>query len=208
MDLPSDDELVVEEFDATTYFDNIYEHEPTKVNDKVMIPHEAEALLGQDALKSMEKETGAKIIISGRSDSADDPLQAYVSATNAESVKKAVAKINEIIHQEQKEVAGSHTVVVDMVRKPLNKRSMVQFSFLVQLPLRTRCRGPWLPTAGAAKHPWSTKTRPTEVTCPCGAEMCYLCKQPDTQKLIMRYKMLENSENEMIDQLKEENMIV
>ena len=63
---------------------------------------------------AMEKETGAKIIIRGKGSvkegkvgrkdgqplpGEDEPLHAYVTAMDAESVKKAVAKINEVIQQ-------------------------------------------------------------------------------------------------------------
>ena len=62
----------------------------------------------------MEKETGAKIIIRGKGSvkegkvgrkdgqplpGEDEPLHAYVTATNVEAVKKAVIKINEVIKQ-------------------------------------------------------------------------------------------------------------
>lgn len=62
----------------------------------------------------MEKETGAKIIIRGKGSvkegkvgrkdgqplpGEDEPLHAYVTATNPEAVKKAVTKIKEIIKQ-------------------------------------------------------------------------------------------------------------
>ncbi len=62
----------------------------------------------------MERETGAKIIIRGKGSvkegkvgrkdghplpGEDEPLHAYVTATNPESVQKAVAKIKEVIKQ-------------------------------------------------------------------------------------------------------------
>lgn len=62
----------------------------------------------------MEKETGAKIIIRGKGSvkegkvgrkdgqplpGEDEPLHAYITATNADAVKKAVEKIKEVIRQ-------------------------------------------------------------------------------------------------------------
>ena len=62
----------------------------------------------------MEKDTGAKIIIRGKGSvkegkvgrkdgqplpGEDEPLHAYVTALDPESVKKAVARINEVIQQ-------------------------------------------------------------------------------------------------------------
>merc|ERR1712226_867519 len=94
-----------------------------RVNDKVMIPQEEHPeinfvglLIGPrgNTLKSMEKETGAKIIIRGKGSvkegkvgrkdgqplpGEDEPLHAYVTATNVEAVRKAVIKINEVIKQ-------------------------------------------------------------------------------------------------------------
>ena len=63
---------------------------------------------------AMEKDTGAKIIIRGKGSvkegkvgrkdgqplpGEDEPLHAYVTALDPESVKKAVARINEVIQQ-------------------------------------------------------------------------------------------------------------
>uniref|UniRef100_T1JNQ7 Branchpoint-bridging protein n=1 Tax=Strigamia maritima TaxID=126957 RepID=T1JNQ7_STRMM len=94
-----------------------------RVSDKVMIPQEEHPdinfvglLIGPrgNTLKAMEKETGAKIIIRGKGSvkegkvgrkdgqplpGEDEPLHAYVTANNPESVKKAVEKIKEIIRQ-------------------------------------------------------------------------------------------------------------
>merc|ERR1719232_2378321 len=94
-----------------------------KVNDKVMIPQEEHPeinfvglLIGPrgNTLKSMESETGAKIIIRGKGSvkegkvgrkdgqplpGEDEPLHAYVTSTNPESVKKAVEKIKHIIKE-------------------------------------------------------------------------------------------------------------
>ncbi|KAF2904795.1 hypothetical protein ILUMI_01360 [Ignelater luminosus] len=94
-----------------------------RVSDKVMIPQEEHPeinfvglLIGPrgNTLKTMEKETGAKIIIRGKGSvkegkvgrkdgqplpGEDEPLHAYITATNPENVKKAVEKIKEVIRQ-------------------------------------------------------------------------------------------------------------
>jgi len=92
-----------------------------RVSDKVMIPQEEHPdinfvglLIGPrgNTLKTLEKETGAKIIIRGKGSvkegkigrkdgqplpGEDEPLHAYVTANNPENVKKAVEKIWEVI---------------------------------------------------------------------------------------------------------------
>ncbi|XP_049784088.1 splicing factor 1-like [Schistocerca cancellata] len=94
-----------------------------RVSDKVMIPQDDHPdinfvglLIGPrgNTLKSMERDTGAKIIIRGKGSvkegkvgrkdgqplpGEDEPLHAYVTANNPEAVKKAVDKIKEIIRQ-------------------------------------------------------------------------------------------------------------
>ena len=94
-----------------------------KVSDKVMIPQDNHPdinfvglLIGPrgNTLKNMEKETGAKIIIRGKGSvkegkvgrkdgqplpGEDEPLHAYVTATDPEAVKRAVNKIKEVIQQ-------------------------------------------------------------------------------------------------------------
>merc|ERR1719195_1195042 len=103
-----------------------------KVNDKVMIPQEEHPeinfvglLIGPrgNTLKSMESETGGKIIIRGKGSvkegkvgrkdgqplpGEDEPLHAYVTATDPECVKKAVNKIKEIIQQGVEVPEGSN----------------------------------------------------------------------------------------------------
>merc|ERR1719266_2711602 len=103
-----------------------------KVNDKVMIPQEEHPeinfvglLIGPrgNTLKSMESETGAKIIIRGKGSvkegkvgrkdgqplpGEDEPLHAYVTSTDPECVKKAVNKIKEIIQQGVEVPEGSN----------------------------------------------------------------------------------------------------
>ena len=100
-----------------------YKPPQIKVNDKVMIPQDEHPeinfvglLIGPrgNTLKSMEKDTGAKIIIRGKGSvkegkvgrkdgqplpGEDEPLHAYVTATSVECVRKAVIKINEVIKQ-------------------------------------------------------------------------------------------------------------
>ena len=100
-----------------------YKPPQIKVNDKVMIPQDEHPeinfvglLIGPrgNTLKSMEKDTGAKIIIRGKGSvkegkvgrkdgqplpGEDEPLHAYVTATNVEAVRKAVIRINEVIKQ-------------------------------------------------------------------------------------------------------------
>ncbi|XP_070493436.1 splicing factor 1-like [Chironomus tepperi] len=95
----------------------------TRVSDKVLIPQEeypdinfVGLLIGPrgNTLKAMEKETGAKIIIRGKGSvkegkvgrkdgqplpGEDEPLHAFITANNLESVKKAVDKIKEVIKQ-------------------------------------------------------------------------------------------------------------
>lgn len=94
-----------------------------RVSDKVLIPQEEHPdinfvglLIGPrgNTLKAMEKETGAKIIIRGKGSvkegkvgrkdgqplpGEDEPLHAFITAANADCVKKAVEKINEVIKQ-------------------------------------------------------------------------------------------------------------
>lgn len=109
-----------------------YKAPQIKVSDKVMIPQEAHPdinfvglLIGPrgNTLKNMEKETGAKIIIRGKGSvkegkvgrkdgqplpGEDEPLHAYVTATDPESVKKAVNKIKEVIQQGVEVPEGSN----------------------------------------------------------------------------------------------------
>ncbi|KAJ1521981.1 hypothetical protein ONE63_002306 [Megalurothrips usitatus] len=100
-----------------------YKPPVVRVSDKVMIPQDEHPdinfvglLIGPrgNTLKSMERETGAKIIIRGKGSvkegkvgrkdgqplpGEDEPLHAYVTASQPESVKKAVDRIKEIIRQ-------------------------------------------------------------------------------------------------------------
>ncbi|CRK88516.1 CLUMA_CG002213, isoform B [Clunio marinus] len=94
-----------------------------RVSDKVLIPQEEHPdinfvglLIGPrgNTLKAMEKDTGAKIIIRGKGSvkegkvgrkdgqplpGEDEPLHAFITASNPEAVKKAVDKIKEVIKQ-------------------------------------------------------------------------------------------------------------
>ncbi|XP_067945526.1 splicing factor 1-like isoform X2 [Watersipora subatra] len=94
-----------------------------RVNDKVMIPQDDHPdinfvglLIGPrgNTLKTLEKETGAKIIIRGKGSvkegkigrkdgqplpGEDEPLHAYITANDPANVKIAVARIHEIIKE-------------------------------------------------------------------------------------------------------------
>merc|ERR1719251_363479 len=109
-----------------------YKAPQVKVSDKVMIPQDNHPdinfvglLIGPrgNTLKNMEKDTGAKIIIRGKGSvkegkvgrkdgqplpGEDEPLHAYVTATDPECVKKAVNKIKEIIQQGVEVPEGSN----------------------------------------------------------------------------------------------------
>ncbi|CAG0892654.1 unnamed protein product [Cyprideis torosa] len=95
-----------------------YKPPQVKVHDKVWIPQDNHPevnfiglLIGPrgNTLKSMEKETGAKIIIRGKGSvregkvgsaplpGQDEPLHAYVTAPTKENVAKAVDKIKQVI---------------------------------------------------------------------------------------------------------------
>lgn len=100
-----------------------YKPPQQKISEKVLIPQEeypdinfVGLLIGPrgNTLKSMEKETGAKIIIRGKGSvkegkigrkdgqpmpGEDEPLHAFITATTNEAVAKAVNKIKEIIRQ-------------------------------------------------------------------------------------------------------------
>jgi len=109
-----------------------YKAPQIKVSDKVMIPQDNHPdinfvglLIGPrgNTLKNMEKDTGAKIIIRGKGSvkegkvgrkdgqplpGEDEPLHAYVTATDPEAVKRAVNKIKEIIQQGVEVPEGSN----------------------------------------------------------------------------------------------------
>ncbi|EDS26537.1 zinc finger protein [Culex quinquefasciatus] len=94
-----------------------------RVSDKVLIPQEEHPdinfvglLIGPrgNTLKAMEKDTGAKIIIRGKGSvkegkvgrkdgqplpGEDEPLHAFITASNPEAVKKAVERIKDVIRQ-------------------------------------------------------------------------------------------------------------
>uniref|UniRef100_A0A0B7A886 Branchpoint-bridging protein n=1 Tax=Arion vulgaris TaxID=1028688 RepID=A0A0B7A886_9EUPU len=117
--------LIQEAIKLNTDFKPPSDYKPPiiRVNDKVMIPQEEHPdinfvglLIGPrgNTLKTLEKDTGAKIIIRGKGSvkdgkigrkdgqplpGEDEPLHAYVTANNPENVKKAVEKIKEIIKQ-------------------------------------------------------------------------------------------------------------
>ncbi|XP_013793046.1 splicing factor 1-like, partial [Limulus polyphemus] len=110
--------LIQEMFSINTDYKPPADYKPpvVRVSEKVMIPQDEHPdinfvglLIGPrgNTLKSMEKETGAKIIIRGKGSvkegkvgrkdgqplpGEDEPLHAFVTANNPESVKKAVDK--------------------------------------------------------------------------------------------------------------------
>ncbi|XP_037071312.1 splicing factor 1-like [Pollicipes pollicipes] len=100
-----------------------YKPPTTRVTDKIVIPQEEHPeinfiglLIGPrgNTLKSLEKESGAKIVIRGKGSvkegkvgrrdglpmpGEDEPLHAIISSINPECVKRAVDRIKEIIRQ-------------------------------------------------------------------------------------------------------------
>lgn len=103
-----------------------------KVSDKVMIPQDQHPdinfmglIIGPrgNTLKSLEKETGAKIIIRGKGSvkegkvaqnngqplpGANEPLHAYLTSTDPECVKKAVNRVKQIIQEGIERPEGSN----------------------------------------------------------------------------------------------------
>lgn len=112
-----------------------------RVNDKVMIPQEEHPdinfvglLIGPrgNTLKTLEKETGAKIIIRGKGSvkdgkigrkdgqplpGEDEPLHAYVTANNPENVRKAVEKIKAIIKESVEVPEGQNDLRKQQLRE-------------------------------------------------------------------------------------------
>ncbi|KAH3863263.1 splicing factor 1-like [Dreissena polymorpha] len=112
-----------------------------RVNDKVMIPQEEHPdinfvglLIGPrgNTLKTLEKETGAKIIIRGKGSvkdgkigrkdgqplpGEDEPLHAYVTANNPENVCKAVEKIKSIIKESVEVPEGQNDLRKQQLRE-------------------------------------------------------------------------------------------
>ena len=89
-----------------------------------------------NTLKNMEKDTGAKIIIRGKGSvkegkvgrkdgqplpGEDEPLHAYVTATDPEAVKRAVNKIKEIIQQGVEVPEGSNELRNRVATKNLQR---------------------------------------------------------------------------------------
>ncbi|ESP03761.1 hypothetical protein LOTGIDRAFT_211871 [Lottia gigantea] len=117
--------LVTEALELNAEYKPPMDYKPliVRVNDKVMIPQDDHPdinfvglLIGPrgNTLKTLEKDTGAKIIIRGKGSvkegkigrkdgqplpGEDEPLHAYVTGNNPECVKKAVEKIKTIIAQ-------------------------------------------------------------------------------------------------------------
>jgi len=145
-----------------------------KVNDKVMIPQEEHPeinfvglLIGPrgNTLKSMESETGAKIIIRGKGSvkegkvgrkdgqplpGEDEPLHAYVTATNPEAVKKAVEKIKQIIREAVDVPEGQN----DLRRHQLRELALLNGTL-------REGDGPRCTNCGAADHKaWQCEDKP------------------------------------------------
>ncbi|WAQ96888.1 SF01-like protein [Mya arenaria] len=118
-----------------------YKPPVVRVNDKVMIPQEEHPdinfvglLIGPrgNTLKTLEKETGAKIIIRGKGSvkdgkigrkdgqplpGEDEPLHAYVTANNPENVLKAVEKIKSIIKESVEVPEGQNDLRKQQLRE-------------------------------------------------------------------------------------------
>ncbi|XP_022176282.1 splicing factor 1 [Myzus persicae] len=145
-----------------------------RVSDKVMIPQDEHPdinfvglLIGPrgNTLKSMEKETGAKIIIRGKGSvkegkvarkdgqplpGEDEPLHAYVTGNNPEYVQKAVNKIKEIIKQGVEVPEGQN----DLRRMQLRELALLNGT------LREN-DGPRCSNCGAADHKsWMCQDKP------------------------------------------------
>merc|ERR1719245_1021865 len=151
-----------------------YKPPQIKVNDKVMIPQDEHPeinfvglLIGPrgNTLKSMEKETGAKIIIRGKGSvkegkvgrkdgqplpGEDEPLHAYVTATDPEAVKRAVNKIKEIIQQGVEVPEGQN----DLRRNQLRELALLNGTL-------REGDGPRCSNCGAADHKaWQCEDKP------------------------------------------------
>ncbi|CAG0901674.1 unnamed protein product [Darwinula stevensoni] len=149
-----------------------------KVFDKVMIPQDEHPeinfvglLIGPrgNTLKSMEKETGAKIIIRGKGSvkegkvgrkdgqplpGEDEPLHAYITAHNHESVKKAVDKIKEVISQGIEVPEGQN----DLRRMQLRELALLNGTL-------RELDGPRCSNCGAATHKsWQCPDKPNVTT--------------------------------------------
>lgn len=148
-----------------------YKPPMTRVSDKVMIPQEEHPeinfvglLIGPrgNTLKSMEKDTGAKIIIRGKGSvkegkvgkplpGEDEPLHAYVTANSMEAIKKAVDRIKKII-KEAVEVPEDQN---DLRKMQLRELAMLNGTF------REGEFGPRCSNCGATTHKaWQCPDKP------------------------------------------------
>jgi len=148
-----------------------YKPPMTRVSDKVMIPQEEHPeinfvglLIGPrgNTLKSMEKDTGAKIIIRGKGSvkegkvgkplpGEDEPLHAYVTANSMEAIKKAVERIRKII-KEAVEVPEDQN---DLRKMQLRELAMLNGTF------REGEFGPRCSNCGATTHKaWQCPDKP------------------------------------------------
>ncbi|CAF0873078.1 unnamed protein product [Adineta ricciae] len=139
-----------------------YKPQQAKYIDKVMIPQEDHPevnfvglIIGPrgNTLKTLEKETNAKIIIRGKGSikdgkmglvkfgplpGEDEPLHAYITGTSPEIVAKAVEKVNEIINQAIDEPEGMNELRKQQLRElALLHGTLRENDCLIKLKLMT-----------------------------------------------------------------------
>ncbi|UJR21217.1 hypothetical protein I4U23_024314 [Adineta vaga] len=139
-----------------------YKPQQAKYIDKVMIPQEDHPevnfvglIIGPrgNTLKTLEKETNAKIIIRGKGSikdgkmglvkfgplpGEDEPLHAYITGTTPEIVAKAVEKVNEIISQAIDEPEGMNELRKQQLRElALLHGTLRENDCLIKLKLMT-----------------------------------------------------------------------
>ncbi|XP_066908642.1 splicing factor 1 isoform X2 [Halyomorpha halys] len=188
-----------------------------RVSDKVMIPQEEHPdinfvglLIGPrgNTLKSMERETGAKIIIRGKGSvkegkvgrkdghplpGEDEPLHAYVTANNPEFVKKAVDKIKEIIRQGVEVPEGQN----DLRRMQLRELALLNGT------LREN-DGPRCSNCGAADHKsWLCPDKPNvthSIVCSTCGGAGHIAKDCRAKRLGGAPAVVNNKEKAKIDE--------
>ncbi|CAF3405393.1 unnamed protein product [Rotaria sp. Silwood1] len=139
-----------------------YKPQQAKYIDKVMIPQEDHPevnfvglIIGPrgNTLKTLEKETNAKIIIRGKGSikdgkmglvkygplpGEDEPLHAYITGTSPEIVAKAVEKVNQIINQAIEEPEGMNELRKQQLRElALLHGTLRENDCLIKLKLMT-----------------------------------------------------------------------
>lgn len=139
-----------------------YKPQLAKYIDKVMIPQEDHPdvnfvglIIGPrgNTLKTLEKETNAKIIIRGKGSikdgkmglvkfgplpGEDEPLHAYITGTSPEIVAKAVEKVNQIINQAIEEPEGMNELRKQQLRElALLHGTLRENDCLIKLKLMT-----------------------------------------------------------------------